>query len=210
MPNFTDLTGLAGVAGALAACLLWVPWVKRLANNQRAWLTGAVFVMVLIPFNGFPLAAYVRGATGDLSITTVVLLWCALLRPWLGTASNDSRHRVALLVLVSLAAIVLYPMALGLGALDPYRLGYGSGPFVAALLLVVLAAWFRKSYLIVFTISFAAFAWSVGWYESANLWDYLLDPFVSIYALAAIMKQAAKALCFKTGEPTNRQARDLP
>jgi len=99
-----------------------------------------------------------------------------------------------LLVLVSLAAIALYPMALGLGAFDPSRLGYGSGSFVTVLLLVVLVAWILKRYLIAFTISLAAFAWAAGWYESANLWDYLLDPFVSIYALAAIVKQAIKAL----------------
>ena len=194
MPNFTDIAGLASVASALAASVLLLPWIKRLTSHQRAWATGAVFVATLIPFDGLPLATYVRGATGDLSITTLVLLWCALLRPWIVCAAADSRHRLALLSLVALAALLLYPMALGFGAFDPYRLGYGNGQLLAALLLVALAAWFRKYYLVALCIALATLAWAAGWYESGNLWDYLLDPFVSIYALAAIMIHALKTL----------------
>lgn len=194
MPNFTDLTGLAGVASAMAASLLLLPGMARLAKTHLAIATGAFFVVVLIPFSGFPLAAYVRGITGDLSITAMVLLWCALSRPWAGSGAAGSKHRLALLVLIALVAVTLYPLALGLGAFDPYRLGYGNQAFVAALLPVALAAWFWKYYLAALCIALATFAWAIGWYESGNLWDYLLDPFVSVYALAAIMVHAVKML----------------
>lgn len=194
MPNFTDLTGLASVASALAAALLLLPWIKRLASRQRVWATGAVFVVALIPLGYMPLAAYARGVTGDLSITTLVLLWCALLRPWIVCTAADPRHRLALLALIALAATVFYPMALGLGAIDPYRLGYGNGWFVSALLLVAMAGWLRKNFLLALCIALATLAWAAGWYESGNLWDYLLDPFVSIYALAALMIHAVKML----------------
>lgn len=157
-------------------------------------VAGAIFVTALIPFSGFPLAAYVRGATGDLSITTTVLLWCAMLRSWTGSGAVEPQHRLAFLLLVALAALALYPMALGFGALDPYRLGYGNPWFVTALLLVALLAWYREHYLPTLCIALATFAWSIGWYESDNLWDYLLDPFVSIYALAAVMMQSGKLL----------------
>ena len=157
-------------------------------------MTGTVFVVMLIPFSGFPLAAYVRGTTGDLSITTMVLLWCALLRPWPVCVAADVKHRHVLFMLISLAALALYPMALGYGAFDPYRLGYGNGQMVTALFLVSLAAWFWKHYLIAYCIALAALAWAIGWYESGNLWDYLLDPFVSVYALAAIMIYTGKLL----------------
>jgi hypothetical protein len=192
MPNFTDVTGLASVASAMAASLLLLPWIKRLAKPRLAMLQGTIFVVALIPFNGFPLAAYVRGATGDLSITTMVLLWCALLGPWIGCSDAPSRHRLALVALIALAAVMFYPMALGFGAFDPYRLGYGHWLFVTVLSLVALAAWFWRYYLIALCIAFAAFAWAIGWYESGNLWDYLLDPFVSIYALTAIMIHVAR------------------
>jgi hypothetical protein len=62
------------------------------------------------------------------------------------------------------------------------------------LLLLALAAWFWKSTLIALGIAFATIAWAAGWYESNNLWDYLLDPFVSIYALAAIVVHTVKAM----------------
>ena len=116
-------------------------------------LLAAVFVLMLIPFGGMPLAAYVRGMTGDLSITTLVLLWCAMLRPWCGCVTVETEHRFALLALIALAALALYPMALGAGAFDPYRLGYGNPQFVVVLLLLALAAWFRKYSLIALCIA---------------------------------------------------------
>ena len=192
MPHYTDITGLVGVASVTTASLLLLPGVARLSKSYLAILIGAVFVLMLIPIGGMPLAAYIRGETGDLSITTQVLLWCALLRPWCGATKGNNRF--ALLILIVLAALGLYPMALGVGAYDPYRLGYGNPQFVAALLLLALAAWFWKISLIALCIAFATLAWAVGWYESNNLWDYLLDPFVSTYALATIVVHAVKVL----------------
>jgi hypothetical protein len=194
MANFTDLTGLAGVAGAIAASLLLLPWTARLTKSRLAMLMGTVFVLSLIPFATLPVAAYVRGITGDLSITTLVLLWCALLRPWCSYAEAGTRQRRVLLMLIAFLALALYPMALGAGAFDPYRLGYGDPLFAAALLLIALLAWFRKLDLVALCIALAMLAWSAGWYESDNLWDYLLDPFVAVYALAAIISCGVKAL----------------
>lgn len=192
MPNLTDLTGLASMASAAAASLLLFPRITTLTKSRLAILLGAVFVLALIPFNTIPLAAYVRGVTGDLSITTQVLLWCVLLKPWFGAIDPRSRH--ALLALIALASLALYPMALGVGAFDPYRLGYGDPLFVTALLLLALAAWFWNLPLIVLCIALATLAWSIGWYESDNLWDYLLDPLVSIYALVVLVTHAIKSL----------------
>lgn len=194
MPNLTDLTGLAGVASAMTATLLLLSGVAQLTKPRLALLLGAVFVLMLIPFDGMPITAYVRGVTGDLSITTLVLLWCALLRPWCGCVMVEIKHRFALLILIALAALALYPMALGVGTFDLYRLGYGNPQFVAVLLLFALAAWFWKLTLIALCIAFATLAWAAGWYESNNLWDYLLDPFLSIYALTAITICGVKAL----------------
>lgn len=202
MPNFTDLTGLAGVASATIASLLLLPGIARpstmlrtgLSKTHLAILMGAVFAVMLIPFGGMPFAAYVRGLTGDLSITTLVLLWCALLRPWCACVTFGAKHRIALSILIALAALALYPMALGAGAYDSYFLGYGNLQFVVALLLLALAAWFRKFVLIAVCIALATLAWAVGWYESNNLWDYLLDPFVTIYALFSIIIYWVKAL----------------
>jgi hypothetical protein len=183
MPDFTDLTGLASVASASTAAVLLLPGISRLPARGRVVLLGAVFVAMPIPFGELPLAAYLRGVTGELSITTLVLSWCVLLMPWFRCSADDSKTRRALLMLVALAALVLYPLALGAAAFDSYRMGYGDAQFVAVLLLAALAAWIWNYYLVALCIAFAILAWTVGWYESSNLWDYLLDPWIAIYAL---------------------------
>jgi hypothetical protein len=192
--NFTDVTGLAGVACATAAAALLLPGIGKLTRLRLALLQGAVFALMLFQFGAMPFAAYLRGMTGDLSVTTLVLLCCKMLRPWCGCVEVQYKHRLALLTLIALAALGLYPMALGVGAYDPYHLGYGNLLFVAALLLLALAAWLRGYFLITLCIALATLAWTAGWYETDNLWDYLLDPFVAIYALAAIMIYCVKTL----------------
>ena len=196
MPPYTEITGLAGVASIVAAAFLLLarllPGTARLKTSHPAMSLAALFVLSLVPLGALPLASYVRGVTGDLSITTLVMLWLVLLRPRGGAAKDE--NRLALLILIVLAAIALYPMALGAGKYDPYRLGYGDPQFVVALLLVALAAWACKFTLIALCIAFATFAWAVGWYESNNLWDYLLDPWVSVYASFATILHGMEVL----------------
>jgi len=126
-----------------------------------------------------PLAAYVRGVTGELSILTMLLLWSSILP---AAKKTPLGFRVPL----ALIAIVFYPMALGFGMVDPYAWGYGSiALLIATILFAVacgLAGWTKG----VWIISFAIMAWSAHWHESANLWDSLLDPFLSIWAILAI------------------------
>jgi hypothetical protein len=157
-------------------------------------LLGAIFVYALLPTSGLSLAAYLRGGIGDLSITTLLLLWGVLTKPWWPCVELDNKNRFALFGLIALAALVLYPMALGIGAYDPYRLGYGSVPFVTTVLLIALAAWYWKIYWVTLCIACATIAWTAGWYESTNLWDYLLDPFVAGYALGAALSQTIKMI----------------
>ena len=204
MLNHTDLAGLASIASAISALMLLLPRMAGNARPRQAMLIAAVFALMLIPFGGMPLAAYVRGMTGDLSITTLVLLWCALSQPWLEQPSQRSKQsRHTLLILIALTALALYPMALGVGAFDPYRLGYSNPLFVGVLLLIALTAWWVRFYLVALCIALAALAWTIGWYESDNLWDYLLDPFVAVYALAAVITRAIRGQRSSLSAPLN-------
>lgn len=192
MMNFTDLTGLAGSASIITSAALLLPSVEQLSKPRLAMLLGAIFVYAMLPINGLPLAAYLRGGIGDVSITTLLLLCSVLAKPWLSCATLDSKNRFALFGLIALAALALYPMALGIGAYDPYRLGYGNASFVTTVLLIALAAWYWKVYWVTLCIACATIAWSISWYESNNLWDYLLDPLVAGYVLATIVSRVAK------------------
>ena len=195
MFQFTDFTGQAGIAFMLTTLLL--PATRRLEKQQRAMLSVVVFVLALIPFGGLPISAYVRGATGDLSITTLVLLCTA----WLNSGKDSStfapvwsKGRDTLLLLITLVALLFYPMALGAGLLDPYRIGYGEPLFIVVLLLLALVAWFKESLLVVLCIALSVLAWASGWYESNNLWDYMLDPFLAVYALWVVIVDNLKGL----------------
>jgi hypothetical protein len=126
-----------------------------------------------------PLSAYVRGVTGDLSIVTLLLLWSSML-------PSAKKTPLGFKVPLALIAIAFYPLALGFGMMDPYAWGYGSISLLIAVILFAivcgLAGWTKG----VWILSFAIIAWAAHWHESANLWDYLLDPFLAIWALFAI------------------------
>jgi len=201
MTNYTDLTGLAGVAFAMAALAMLLLRstlkhangdLRELNKGRCATLFVALLALMMIPINGMSLVAYVRGITGEMSITTIVLIGFWLTRYIFNLETSDNRERLALLMGISLAAMLLYPMALGATALDPYRWGYGEPLFVAVLLLAASIAWYKSSSLIAVSVSLAVLAWGCRWYESDNLWDYLLDPFVAVYALLSISYYAAK------------------
>jgi len=194
MINFTDITGLASDTIAICALVLRLPGVARLQKWPLALLLCTIAIVTLIPFGSLPLAAYLRGVTGDLSIISLVLLALAILKPLAGWSPPDDRSKIALLFLIVLAAAGLYPMALGLGYFDPYSLGYGNGWCIGGLLLLALAACYYRRALLAFAIALAVLAWSVGWYESTNLWDYLLDPWLAVYALGALLRRGIQTL----------------
>lgn len=194
MINFTDMTGLASSAVAITAMAVRLPGIARLQKTHFMLLVCAIAIVVLIPFGGLPIAAYVRGWMGDLSITSLVLLARVILKPLFGWTTSDVKTTTALLILIVLAAVGLYPMALGIGYFDPYRLGYGNPWFICGLLLIALTACFRQFPVIAFTIALAVLAWGVGWYESTNLWDYLIDPLVAIYAICTLVGQGMHVL----------------
>ncbi len=184
----TDLTGLFGVTLAVVTLLVRIPRLQTLPLPKRGGWLAAMVIALSIPLWGVSPAGFVRGITGDLSVATLVLLGLALVRSLTGRALVGEQNRNAMLRAMLIAGLLFYPLALGLGMFDPYRLGYGNLWFMLALL--GLAAWssLRYSTLFALCIASAVAAWSAGWYESANLWDYLLDPWLAIYAAAVETK----------------------
>jgi hypothetical protein len=126
-----------------------------------------------------PLVAYVRGFTGDLSIVLTLLLWSSLL-------PSKKPTPIAFKFAIAIIAIGFYPFALGLGMVDPYVWGYGSVAFLVAVLFFALVCGLANWTKGVLIIAIAIIAWAAHWHESANLWDYLLDPFLAIWALFAL------------------------
>jgi hypothetical protein len=208
MMHFTDITGLAGVALAIVTLALRLRFLARLQLLVKIGLVTGLVIAAAMPFDGLSVIEFVRGITGDFSVTTLVLfaLYLFLPRPVSGGMANMGAEtllyfrsnfrpsrppaRGKLLMLIVIAALILYPFALGIGTFDPYRLGFGNPWFITVLLAIALVAWYEQFTLIALGISLAVLAWSIGWYESNNLWNYLIDPWVAVYALAALLKKS--------------------
>ena len=126
----TDLTGLFGITLAIFALLVRVPRVQAFPVRQRAAVLAAAIVLVTIPLWGLSLSGFVRGITGDLSITTLALLALALMRSLSGYVLVGDANRLRMLRAIAIAAVVFYPLALGFTEFDPYRLGYGNLWFI--------------------------------------------------------------------------------
>jgi hypothetical protein len=200
MINVTDITGLAGATLALSASLLLVPPIRRLKRIHVGLVMGVTAIVVAVPIGALPLAAYLRSCFGDLSITTHVLLVIAIFSNLSGRRPVDERQKIAIHGLIAVTALVFYPLALGFGPFDPYRPGYGSLWFLTGLLMLALGAWAVRFYLISICIALAVTAHAMAWHESTNLWDYLLDPLVSIYAFVVVVTGMLRPITHPGGQ----------
>jgi hypothetical protein len=194
MPTFTDATGLLSTATALTAAVFALPPVRQLTRTHRAWVLVAAAIVALAPVGPLSFAAFVRGIIGDLSITTTVLLLQAILGGFCGGTAMDGKGRLGLQVFAAVGGSVLYPFTLGLGPLDPYRLGYADPRLMGAILLVAIGAWLLRLHALTLCVALAVLAYAAGWYESNNLWDYLLDPLLWIFGLSGLLVESTKVL----------------
>jgi len=156
-----------------------------IAKISLILLLGNLFFWPLGLGMELPLAAYIRGVTGDLSIVLTLLLWSSLL-------PSSKTTPIVFKLAIAIIALGFYPFALGLDMVDPYAWGYGSIAFLIAVLVFAavcgLANWAKG----VWIIAIAIIAWAANWHESANLWDYLLDPFLAIWMLFALFGMLIK------------------
>jgi hypothetical protein len=194
LPALTDLVALAGIAMVACAACLRLPGLTSgsdgRANAKGRWLAGICFVVMWIPVGApqLPVAAFIRGVTSDFSVSLVVLAALGLSARLFGFKPLESRERQAVFYAVAAAALFLYPLALGWGDWDAYRLGWGSGGLWASLLFLCLVCWVAGLRLLPLLIGIAMLSWTAKLMESTNLWDYLFDPWL---ACAAIFKSLA-------------------
>ena len=168
-------------------CAVACTWLlERFSPNNFPFFVKAFLVLLIgnILFwplgMNLPLVAYVRGATGDLSIVLSLLLWSTLL-------PSHKPVPIAFKLTVAFISLCFYPFALGVGMIDPYAWGYGSIAFLVVVLFFALVCGLANWSKGVWIIAIAIIAWAAHWHESANLWDYLLDPFLAIWALFAFV-----------------------
>jgi hypothetical protein len=205
--RLTDLVALLSMD--LVVCAILVGLVSRLfpavfkadragehVNRRVVGFAGITLIFLWVPYglSMLPLLAYARGIVSDLSITSVILACLALRQQFWSRPASAPRERLWLGVAVVLAAGVLYPTALGWGNWDAYRSGWGSPLFFAVCVITALVALSAKLQLVPFVMAAGVLAWAAGLLESGNLWDYLLDPWVTLWACWHLLAAAAGAM----------------
>jgi hypothetical protein len=186
MSNLMQTCALIEMSISCSLVLIWC--IQKLLQQEFPLIAKAVLLLILAnlffwPLGmslELPLAAYVRGVVGDLSIVSTLLLWGTLL-------PGAKRVPMAFKFSITLIALSLYPFALGMGMIDPYVWGYGSITFFIAVLVLATICGFANWSKGVWIISLAIIAWGMHWHESTNLWDYLLDPFLAIWAIFGVL-----------------------
>lgn len=183
MMAHSDILGLAAMAFAAVRVLSSLPGLGRW--RDKSWWLPAGMLLALLPVDGLSLAGLLRGLFGDLSMASLLLLGLGL---WPDKTVRD-RQRLGMLAGVVLLGVGLYPAALGLGMFDPYRLGFGDLTLLSGLLAAALLLALRGYGLAAVWLSLAVLGWALGLGESTNLWNYLIDPWVCLYALAALLRR---------------------
>lgn len=196
MIRFTDMSGLFSTILLMAGVFSLVFPVTRFSRPDR-WLVLSIFVcLTLIPFGPVSAAWYVRSFIGDLSISSVIVLLLTLIDRVFGLTWVERRAVDSFCLGFLPVAVVFYPLALGFGRYDPYALGFGSLYLLGFIFLITLLAWAKDRSLTAVVLSLAVFGYAAGWYESNNLWDYLIDPLLATYALIVAIKRGFRATHF--------------
>ena len=169
--------------------LRWLAFVRPGASLKVKVAASIIILpLVVYPFTYGPVW-WLRGLTGDLSLTTTVLLVAAVYLKLFDKKLISTKERKLMLWSVVGLGVVFYPLALGVGQLDPYAWGYANVYMLGMILGLSLLLFLRQYYVFATTLLLAVLAWNIGLLQSVNLWDYLLDPFVFFYALTMVVRK---------------------
>lgn len=177
--------------------LLW--WIFQRAAGLRGWLPSMVAGVaavgaVVFPWFGQPLPFWSASLSANFSVVMVALLALGILdrAGWHGVfRPGDWR---AAWIFGAAGSLLLYPSALGLGPqnFDSYALGWpwlfwgqSLAPFGGAGLVAAILIWRGNRF--GYALGLALLGYVVGFQESENLWDYLLDPVYGAVSLLVVL-----------------------
>ena len=182
MTFFEQLYGIAGAFLLLAAGVMSLFRAEKRSRPMRAALMAGCLAVVLIPVNGLSPAGYFRGVVCELSITSMLLLGCVVLRQLLGKWIISRSDRASILRAAAVAGLILYPAWMGYIPVEVYRFGYQPVVLLLALLALAIVAWVSRRRAAALFPLIVVVAFDFQLLGSSNLWDYMIDPLVTIFA----------------------------
>ncbi len=175
------------ISQALLLAVLITMLVGKLGKNSHTLMVFVVALLLLlcmtIPLYELTVGQWLRSVVGDLSVLTLVVFANILAKRLWSYTVLEAASRKNLLLLVAVVGVVFYLMALGVGPVDPYRLGFTPLIMASLLGLTSLIAWLTQARRLAIILLLPLLAYNLHLLESDNLWDYLLDPVLVIYAL---------------------------
>lgn len=223
MQLIRDIYGLAGCSLVVLVILTSIFRMTRLPSVTRFIVAAIELTLIFVPFGNTSLAYLVRGVIGDVAVPTMILLGIGLAsnlngntqpgRPPSKIKSSIPRLGGGTLLgfysLIVLVAAVFYPMTMGFSMLDPYSWGYTSRSMLLACVVLSIAFEYLRQRLAATMILSGVLAFSLGVMPSTNLWDYLLDPLLTVISLVGILVYAVKKLIGnRHGLPSQQPAKE--
>jgi len=176
------------VVWALAFALC-VPGLDTRPGRGVAALLGAALLLHL-PVAGTTALAVLRGMFATPAVTTLIVL-AVLFAARCAQRPLFARGEALLMAGVAAAVgILIYPLALGLGPLDPYAWGYGGAGLALGTGALTLLCGLAGRWVLAAALALGLVMWRLQALESPNLWDYLIDPLFSLGGLIALLATA--------------------
>lgn len=170
---------LQQVIYTLALSLLLV-YLSRLPKRSL-FLSSLLFILLTMGVNFIPvlrgssLVEVVRGAIGDVSISSGALLLLIIFNQFDFRDNRTSVLNFPEKIFIVIGGILLYISTFGFLSTDLYAFGYLSlWMLYSALFLALLLIAINRRLGIVIMLALAGFYFRLQ--SSNNLWDYLLDP----------------------------------
>ncbi len=207
MSALSNWIGVCGAALLLAhlAASFTLP-MRRTKHFNRVWLSCWAMV-ALIPFGEVSAARQIWSSFGYLSVPTLALLLHRTLRITCGVTVLSRAALTQLHAGLAAFSLWFFPLAGGLGFYDPWSLGLQPVSLLIALTVLGLAGLWMGFVAPVAVLTVAVFAWQSRLLESANLWTYLVDPFLGF---AAVFYSLFALLRFSLERRRDRSPQDLP
>jgi len=159
---------------------------RKLRGWRAALVLGLIAAgIVLLPLDGLLAARWLISFNANFSIPLTAILFSKVVEPFFKIRLLDDKSILTCWIFSLTAGAVLYPMALGLGQMDPYAAGWGfSWLFVLAFSVTVVLLALKNRFAVV--LMAAILAYNLRLLESTNLWDYLVDPLLVVVACVGI------------------------
>ena len=176
---------LGGVALVFSALILHGTRNRVSSITVKIAIVVASLFLLLFPVVTEPLVIYLRGFTGDFSVAMLLLSAVTIGSIFVQKDFITTQDKKLFYLMITLMSLVLYPPSLGWGRVDTYQLGYSFWLVEWVLVALGLLAFSLRAPLTVVWIATALISYQLSLFESRNLWDYLIDPIVSVIAISS-------------------------